>query len=158
MMYIPFEQVTIKLFNELIERGYKDFVLQKFEWPSVISGRGFLLSAYENKEAAILHGNQLELKEGKALHLPNDIDKIEKLLEVNSGYRIFLNKIRDQDWEKRMLKFYKNNIVNYLRFNTRFKSKDPVDILFTLENGRVIAIIESAGLRKEVKAYDLIKN
>ena len=57
-----------------------------------------------------------------------------------------------------MLKFYKNNIVNYSRFNSRFKRKDPVEILFTLEHGRVKAVIESTGLRKELKAYDLIKN
>ncbi|NGM72846.1 hypothetical protein [Sphingobacterium sp. SGL-16] len=158
MLYVPFEQLTHKLFNDLITRGYKDYVLQKFDWPGVNHGKGFLLSAYENKERANQHAVELDVKEGKALHLPEDFEKIEKLLEVNSGYRIFLNKIRDLDWEKRMLKYYKVNIVNYLRFNTRFKRKDPVDILFTLEHGRVKAVIESAGLRKEVKAYDLIKN
>jgi len=157
-MYIPFEQVTIKLFQDLVKRGYKDFVLQRFEWPSVVHRKGFLLSAYADKQSAAEHAFELDAKEGKALHLPDDIENIEKLLEVNSGYRIFLNKIKYQDWEKRMLKFYKNNIVNYLRFNTRFKRKDPVEILFTLEHGRVKAVIESAGLRKEVKAYDLIKN
>lgn len=157
MLYIPFEQVTLNLFHDMVSRGYKDFVLQKFEWPGVVQGKGFLLSAYENKEQANEHVVELDIKEGKALHIPEDIENIEKLLEVNSGYRIFLNKLRDQDWEKRMLKYYKVNIVNYLRFNTRFKRKDPVDILFTLEFGRVKAVIESAGIRKEVKAFDLIK-
>lgn len=157
MLYIPFEQISLKFYHDLVSRGYRDFVLQKFEWPSVNNGKGFLLSAYENKDHADEHAFELDIKEGKALHIPQDFEKIEKLLEVNSGYRIFLNKIRDSDWEKRMLKYYKVNIVNYLRFNTQFKRKDPVDILFTLEYGRVKAVIESAGIRKEVKAYDLIK-
>jgi len=157
MLYIPFEQLTSNLFHDLIARGYKDFVLQKFEWPSVKNGKGFLLSAYENKENADEHAFELDIKEGKALHIPQDFEKIEKLLEVNSGYRIFLNKIRDADWEKRMLKYYRVNIVNYLRFNTQFKRKDPVDILFTLEHGRVKAVIDSVGIRKEVNAFELIK-
>lgn len=157
MQYIPFEQITEKLYHDLVTRGYKDFVLQKFEWPSVTFGKGFLLSAYESLELAKEHAIELDIREGKSLHLPDDFEKIEKLLKVNSGYRIFLNKIKDSDWEKRMLKHYTVNIVNYLRFNTRFKRTDPVDILFTLEYGRVKAIIESAGVRKEVNAFDLIK-
>jgi len=158
MLYLPFKQLTSKSFHDLIERGYKDFVLQKLEWPGINQGKGFLLSAYESREFAKVHASELTIKEGKALHIPEDFKSIENLLEVNSGYRIFLNKISDLDWEKRMLKYYKVNIVNFLRFNTRFKRKDPVDILFTLEHGRVKAVIESAELRKEVKAYDLIKN
>ncbi|MCA5006107.1 hypothetical protein [Sphingobacterium bovistauri] len=157
MLYIPFEQVTIDLFHDLVSRGYKDFVLQKFEWPSVTFGKGFLLSAYENKELAHVHASELDVKEGKALHLPDDFEKIQKLLEVDSGYRIFLNKIKNIDWEKRMLKHYNLNIVNYLRSNTKFKRTDKIDILFTLEYGRVKAIIESNGTRKEVNAFDLIK-
>lgn len=156
MMCIPFEQVNIQLFQDLVERGYKDYVLQRIQWPSIDNGKGFLISAYTDERIAQEHAFHLDDKEGKAVHIPNDIHKIEKLLEVNSGYRIFLNKIKDTNWEKRMLKFYKTNIVNYLRFKTRFTSKDPVDILFTLDYGRVKALIESAGVRKEVIAYDLI--
>lgn len=157
MLYIPFEQVTVNLFHDLVSRGYKDFVLQKFDWPSVSFGNGFLLSAYETKELAHAHAFELGVKEGKALHLPDDFEKIEKLLEVDSGYRIFLNKIKNIDWEKRMLKHYNLNIVNYLRSNTKFKKTDKIDILFTLEYGRVKAIIECNGTRKEVNAFDLIK-
>ena len=141
----------------MVSRGYKDFVLQKFEWPGVVQGKGYLLSAYENKELAKDHASVLNLKEGKALNIPNDLENIEKLLEVNSGYRIFLNKIKDSDWEKRMLKYYKVNIISYLHSKTRFKVKDHIDILFTIEFGRVKAVIESTGIRKEVKAFDIIK-
>src|SRR5690606_29544008 len=157
MLYIPFEEVTLNLFHDLVSRGYKDFVLQKFEWPSVTFGKGFLLSAYETKELTHAHAFELDVKEGKSLHIPDDFEKIEKLLEVNSGYRIFLNKIKNLDWKKRMLKHYNLNIVNYLRYHTKFKRTDKIDILFTLEYGRIQAIIESNGTRKEVNAFDLIK-
>lgn len=157
MLYIPFEQLTSILFHDLVTRGYNGYVLQKFEWPGVNQGKGFLLSAYADKEQATNHATALGVKEGKALIVPEDLEKIDQLLEESSGYKIFLNKIKDLDWEKRMLKYYKVNIVNYLRFNTLFKRKDPVDILFTLEYGRVKAVIESAEIRKEIKAFDLIK-
>lgn len=157
MPYIPFEQITLKFYQDIFARGYSDFVLQKFEWPGVNQGKGFLISAYENKNHALVHALELNEKEGKALHIPDDFEKIEKLLKANSGYRIFLNKIKNLDWEKRMLKHYNSKIVNYLRCNTRFKRTDKIDILFTLEYGRIKAIIESAGVRKKVNAYDLIK-
>lgn len=156
-MYIPFVQITISLFEELLEKGYKHFVLQRFEWVAVEHGKGFLLSAYANQEEAQTHSNELDAKEGKLLKMPQDYEKIIKLLEVNSGYRIFLDRFKDADWEKRMLRLFKNNIVNYLRFNTRFKRKDPVEILFTLEHGRVWAIIESGGVSKKVNTYEIIK-
>ena len=35
MLYNPFEQVTKSSFRELVESGYADFVLQRFEWPDV---------------------------------------------------------------------------------------------------------------------------
>ncbi|WP_149912729.1 hypothetical protein [Sphingobacterium cavernae] len=156
-MYIPFVQITISLFEELIERGYKYFILQRFEWVAVEHGKGFHLSAYSDQEEANTHAYELDAKEGKLLQMPQDYEKIIILLEVNSGYRIFLDRFKDADWEKRMLRLFKNNIVNYLRFNTRLKRKDPVEILFTLEYGRVWAIIESGGVRKKVKAYEIIK-
>jgi hypothetical protein len=43
MLYNPFEQVTKSSFRELVESGYVDFVLQRFEWPDVKEKTGFLL-------------------------------------------------------------------------------------------------------------------
>lgn len=68
MHYIPFEQITEKLYHDLVARGYKDFVLQKFEWPSVTFGKGFLLSAYESLELAKENAIELDITEGKSLH------------------------------------------------------------------------------------------
>ena len=101
-MYIPFEQVTVKLFHDLVERGYKDYVLQRFEWPGLKAGKGFILSPYAAPDAAIAHAHQLSKNEGKALHVPDDAGKIVDLLRVNSDYRVFINKFSDEDWNTRL--------------------------------------------------------
>lgn len=155
-MYIPFEQVTVALYGELQERGYTIFVLQRFVWPSVGQGKGFMLSAYADRGEAEAHAAALDPKEGKLLTAADDDDKIQALLQVNSGYRLFLNKLKDTDWNKRMLKWYQSNIVQYLRSKTRFKRTDPIDILFTIEDGRVWATISSGDSSKKVAAIDLI--
>lgn len=155
-MYIPFEQVTITLLHELVMRGYKDFVLQRFEWPSVIKGKGFMLSAYADRQQAQEHAAQLGAKEGKVVSLPEDASKITDLLHLDSGYRVFLNKIREEDWNKRMLKWYQKNIVYYLQTKTRFKRADALQILFTFEHGRVWAEISNGPVKKKVSAIELI--
>jgi hypothetical protein len=134
-----------------------DFVLQRFEWPDVKEKAGFLLTPYDDKQAADQHAHQLGAKEGRALQLPQDADKIESLLATGSGYRIFLNRIKEENWDKRMLKLYEKNIVNYLRTKTRFQRKNPIDILFSLEYGRVVAIITDGQTQKKVFAIDILR-
>lgn len=156
MLYIPFEPVSLSLFEDLLARGYSEFVLQRFQWPGIEKGTAFLLSVYADQQLAAEHGHHLQQNEGKVLSGQLGVDKINKLLESGSGYRIFLNKIKDNNWEKRMLKYFKVNIVNYLQQKTRFKRTDPLDILFTLEHGRVIAVIDNGKTKKIVSALELI--
>ena len=157
MLYNPFEPVTKELFNEMVESGYENFVLQRFNWPGVKDNTGFLLTPYDEKYLAENHAFQLDNREGKSLQLPDDKGKIDALLAVGSGYRIFLNRIKDENWDKRMLKFYEKSIINYLKTHSRFKLKDPIEILFSLENGRVVASISDGKTRKKVKAIDLLR-
>ncbi|HCU46064.1 MAG TPA: hypothetical protein DF610_15520, partial [Sphingobacterium sp.] len=63
---------------------------------------------------------------------------------------------REEKWDKRMLRMYESKIVGYLRNQTTFKRKDPIDILFTLEHGRVWAIITDGKTQKKVRAIELI--
>lgn len=44
MLYNPSEPVTKELFNEMVESGYENFVLQRFNWPGVKDNTGFLLT------------------------------------------------------------------------------------------------------------------
>lgn len=156
MLYNPFEPVTKNLFNELVESGYENFVLQRFNWPDIKEKTRFLLTPYDEQKQAEDHAFHLGAKEGKALRIPDDIEKIDSLLKVGSGYRIFLNRIKDETWESRMKKFYEKSIINYLRTKTRFKRTDHIDIYFSLEYGRVIAEITNGETKKKVPAIDLL--
>ncbi|MGF7028933.1 hypothetical protein [Sphingobacterium sp. HSC-15S19] len=157
MLYNPFEQVTKTSFSELIEAGYTDFVLQRFEWPDVKANTGFLLTPYDDSEEAKAHAHHLAVKEGKALQIPEDAEKIDQMLTMGSGYRIFLNQIKEENWDKRMLKMYEKHIVNFLRTKTRFQRKNPIDILFSLEYGRVVAAITDGQTKKKVPAIELLR-
>lgn len=157
MLYNPFEPVTKALFNELVESGFENFVLQRFNWPGVKEKSGFLLTPYDEKNQAEEHAFHLDSKEGKSLQIPEDNEKIDSLLSVGSGYRIFLNRIKDENWESRMKKLYEKNIINYLRTKTRFKRTDHIDIYFSLENGRVVAEITNGETQKKVFAIELLR-
>lgn len=156
MLYNPFEQLSHSSFQELLDKGYRDFVLQRFEWPDISKGSGFLLSPYWKTEEAQEHAAQLNPKEGKAVSIPADTLHIHQLLASNSSYRIFINRFYEERWNKRMLLMYENKIINYLRSKTTFKRKDPIDILFTLEHGRVWAIISNGNTKKKVSAFELL--
>ncbi|WP_293952355.1 MULTISPECIES: hypothetical protein [unclassified Sphingobacterium] len=144
MLYNPFEQVTKNSFRELVESGYVDFVLQRLEWPDVKEKTGFLLRPYDDKEAADQHAHQLGAKEGRALQLPQDADKIESLLTTGSGYRIFLHtdieiikktfpQLRD---ERRQLDYnydYLENVqaITFPKYPTLYKDKDSSQLALT---------------------------
>lgn len=156
MLYNPFEQLTRSIFHELVDQGFRDFVLQRFEWPDVNTGKGFMLTPYSTQEQADLHAAELGLKEGRAIQIPADAHRIQQLLAIDSGYIIFINRFCEEKWDKRMLRIYQHKIVNYLRNDTRFKRKDPIDIFFTLEYGRVWAIISDGKNQKKVRVIELI--
>ncbi len=69
----------------------------------------------------------------------------------------FLNRIKEENWDKRMLKLYEKNIVNYLRTKTRFQRENPIDILFSLEYGRVVATITDRQTQKKVFAIEILR-
>lgn len=157
ILYNPFSPYTKSTLKEQISEGNRWFVLQRFKWPLVADGKGFMVTAYQNEEDALWHASQLDEKEGKALHMPDDLHKLEALLQTGSGYRLYLDKIKEENWNKRMLKVYEKPIINFLRARTRFTRKDTIDILFTLELGRVKAKITNGTTEINVNAIDLIK-
>ncbi len=157
VFYNPFAQVTEEQFRQLITTGYRYFILQRFEWPGVKEKTGFLLSPYIKKEEADLHSMRLNPNEGKIVRMPDDAMKVGSLLKKDSGYRIFLNQLREVGWENRMLRVFEDKIVSYLRFRTTFKRSDPINILFTLESGRVYAIVSNGKIEIRVPAIDILK-
>lgn len=157
MLYNPFVLVDAFLLAELRTSGYCNFVLQRLSWPGLASGQGFLLSPYREEAAAQQHAQTLKANEGKALKFPQDEERIANLLGADTVYRIFLNQIKEADWQKKMLKAYKNNITYYLGHKTAFKRKNSITIVFTLEHGCICAVISDGDTELQVPAIALIE-
>ncbi|SEO10904.1 hypothetical protein SAMN05216436_1341 [bacterium A37T11] len=156
-MYIPFEPLTMNLLQLSMQEHNHYIVLQRFSWPGVLPGKGFMASPYADLDEAQVHASQLAPKEGKLLDMRQDALKVQDLLKQGSGYRVFLNTIKDQNWSARMKRVYEGKIIGFLRTKTTFKSKDPIDILFYQEFGRVMAAIQSGDKKVIVPAMEIIK-
>lgn len=156
-MYNPFLPFTKFVLKELFQQGYRWFVIQRFSWKLIPDNKGFMVTAYKEEDEVKYHVAELAAKEGKALHLPDDLLKLEALLETGSGYRLFSNKLKEEHWNKRMLKVYEKSIINFLRAKTSFTRKDTIDILFTLEFGRVIATVSNGDKEYKFNAIELIQ-
>lgn len=155
-MYNPFVPITETLFRQLLQEGYLFFVVQRFDWPLLERGKGFMVSPYSQQDDAVQHAAQLAAKEGKLLDVREDRNKLLQLVAKGSGYRLFLNKFREDHWKARMMRLYKDKIIGYLRARTSFTSRDTIDINITLELGRVMAVISNGERTITVKAIDLI--
>lgn len=159
-MYNPFVPFTETVFRETLRAGTYLFVIQRFRWPLVEAGRGFLVSAYGAAEAegAHAHAVQLEAKEGKLVDVRSaeGLAAVERLVAKGSGYRLFLNKFRETNWKNRMMKLYRDKIIAYLRSRTPFRARDTIDITFWLEHGRVMATITNGERSITVPAAELI--
>lgn len=156
-MYNPFYSFSDDVFRRFIAGGTRYYVLQRFEWTSIAPGNGFMVTPYEDLTEAEHHASALEIKEGKLLVIPEDIEKVNKLLVAGSPYRLFLNKLKEENWNSKMLDTYKQRITSYLRSRTSFTNKDSISILFTMEHGRVIANISNGDKELRVSAFELIK-
>lgn len=132
-------------------------MLQRFEWHGVKEKIGFLLTRHEDKASAELHFHYLNVNEGKMLQMPDDAEKMATLLKVGLGCRIFLNKIKVEHWNNRMLNMYEKEITQYLRTKTKFYYKNPIDITFSLIYGRDIATITDGKTSKTAFALDLLR-
>lgn len=155
-MYIPFISYTIDSLTETLASKVPFLVIQRFAWPGILAGKGFMVSPYTEYEEAFFHASQLGQKEGRLLNLPKDLDKIEAVITPGSGYRLFLNKLKEENWNKRMLKIYEKHIINYLRARTPFTRHDKIDINFSIELGRVKASITNGEKEIVTEAIKLI--
>ncbi len=156
-MYNPFVQFTEDMLHSLEKESICYLILQRFSWPGLNRSTTFLITPYRDMESARIHEQNLEHNEGKLLDISKDREKVGALLKPENTYRLYLDKFKETNWNKRMLKEYQRNIVNYLRGRTRFTREDTIDINFVLNNGRLIAEIRAEDKSLDVPAYDLIK-
>ena len=152
--YNPFEPVDLPLLLEM-QREQKYFlVIQRFSWPGVAPGKGFMVTPYEQEEPAKQHAAELAPKEGRFVDLQKESEKVMSLVN-DPDYSLFVNNFSDDRWADRMLKHYRKNILSFVSANTDFLRKG-VDIKLTFKYGRLKAIINSTGLKKEFDAYDVL--
>ena len=154
--YNPFELLTLPLLKDLLRRHKYFIVVQRFNWPGIMTGKGFMVTPYEEQKSAKAHADKLDIKEGRMIDLQIEMQKITQLID-GPQYFLFLNTFRDAHWASKVLKHYQNNIVLFLNANTTIRIKDGIDIELAFHDGRLKAIIQSKGPLKEFDAYDLIK-
>src|SRR5690606_7135646 len=155
-MYNPFVPFTDAVFRQILSEGTHLFVIQRFNWPLVEKGKGFMVTAYQDADDAYAHASQLEANEGKLLDARTQLEKIQPLVANGSGYRLFLGKFKEANWKSRMMKLYRDKIITYLRFRTPFRASDTIDITFWLEHGRAKATITNGERSLTVPAAELI--
>ena len=156
-MYNPFVPFTEEILSSLQKEGKHFLILQRFEWPRLSRKTTFLVTPYPDLGQAKEHEKCLKEKEGKLLDVSRDKDKVVTLLKADSGFDLFLDRFKETNWNKRMLKEYERKIVNYLRSRTTFTRQDSIDINFTLKYGRLIAEVRAKDKSLDVEAFELIK-
>ncbi|MGN7885410.1 hypothetical protein [Dyadobacter sp. 22481] len=154
--YNPFEILNIPMLKRIAQHGSHFIVLQRFNWPGIAPGRGFMGTPYTDQFKAAQHVSHLSEKEGKVLNLSADAAKITDLIN-DPKYYLFLNTFRDPNWDNRILKHYQRNIISYLSARMPIRQTDQIDINLSLEYGRLKAVVTANGPEHTFDAYKMIK-
>lgn len=155
-MYNPFVPLTQEVLPSLEFNGMLFLIIQRFSWPGLKRSTTFLVTPYDELELAKEHEDKLQVNEGKLLDLKSDYNKVLDLLNGEVGFKFFLDKFKETNWNKRMIKEYQRNITNYLASRTSFTRKDAIDINFALKFGHLIAEIRTNDKSLDVPAIYLI--
>lgn len=142
MKYNPFIQFETSTVLSLLKAGAKYIVLQRFQWPGIAPGKGFMATPYNMESTANAHVHNLEANEGKVIPIDPLPDKVKEMI-ASDEFKVFINTVKETNWKNELLKQYRNNIYTYLRSNTNFTAKSPIDIDIYFENGRLTAKISS---------------
>ncbi|MGX5858274.1 hypothetical protein ACWKW6_31750 [Dyadobacter jiangsuensis] len=154
--YNPFEILNLPTLKTIGRLGNRYIVLQRFEWPGIKEGRGFIGTPYMDEATAKVHQANLSEKEGKTLNLILDVEKLSKLV-VDPRYFLFLSTFRDQQWNARIATRYQNSITSFLKQRINIQSLEGVSIYFRLEFGRLKATVTAFGDEHEFDAHEMIK-
>ena len=153
--YNPFEPVDLPLLLEMQRMQKYYVVIQRFSWPGVALGKGFIVTPYEKEELAKQHAEKLAPKEGRFIDLQSEFELVKSLIN-DPHYSLFVNNVSNKSWADQMLKHYKKNIISFVTANTNFRRKG-IDIELAFKYGRLKAIIHTTGPKKEFDAYDLFR-
>lgn len=144
--------------SKLIENGTPYVVTQRFKWPGVPLGKGFLVCAYRTEQEAELHALALEPNEGKAQNLLEEEDQAKMIAfsEKDSGYFLFFNGTVDINQDKSLKKAFVKSVHNYIRY-IRMPKEESYQVRIFVEYGRVQATITSGPHSHTALFYNMIK-
>ncbi len=154
--YNPFEILNLPMIRRITQHGNHFIVLQRFNWPGIKEGFGFMATPYKDEKSGKAHAAQLSGKEGKLLNLSADIEKITALIN-DPKYSLFLCTFREESWNKKMIKLYQRNMISYIKSHMPTASNDAIVIQMDLKFGRLKATVTANGPEHEFDLYEMIK-
>jgi len=158
LFYNPFLRISSAAISKLIENGTPYVVIQRFKWPGVPPGKGFLVCAYRTQHEAERHAFALEPTEGKMQNLLEEEDqtKMIALSGKDSGYLVFFNGTVDLAQDKNLKKAFVKSVHGYIQY-IRMPKEDEYRVRIFVEYGRVQATITSGPHSHTALFYNMIK-
>ncbi|MCK7559367.1 hypothetical protein MKQ70_32130 [Chitinophaga sedimenti] len=160
ILYNPFAVLDVEMLNFLHNQGDHYIVVQRFSWPGIPSGTGYIASPYGNLKEAENHLLHLEAKEGKLLNVNGheDKNKLLALLAKDSGFHLFINLTNQgQRIERSIAIAYRKKVGSYIRSVLKMKNEGGFDVTLRVEYGRLVATITSGLQQRQVLFYSMIK-
>ncbi|MDR6809753.1 hypothetical protein J2Y45_006866 [Dyadobacter sp. BE34] len=154
--YNPFEILNLPMIRRITQHGNHFIVLQRFKWPGIKEGFGFMATPYKDEKSGKAHAAQLSGNEGKLLNLSSDIEKITSLIN-DPRYSLFLCTFREESWNKKMIKLYQRNMISYIKAHMPVTSNDAIVIQMDLKYGRLKATVTANGPEHEFDLYEMIR-
>lgn len=153
--YNPFELLTLILLKSFQRNKQHLLIIQRFNWPGIVAGKGFMVTPYASEKSAVQHQATLDAKEGRLVNLYLEMDTVIALLN-SSKYLLFVSSFREMRWNTRVLNHYQKNISSFLRAKNFTNATDQPDIELMLEYGKLKAAVRSAGTKQIFDVYELI--
>ena len=154
--YNPFEILNLPMIRRLTQHGNHFIVLQRFNWPGIKEGNGFMATPYKDEKSGKAHAAQLSGKEGKLLNISRDIEKVTTLIN-DPRYSLFLCTFREESWSRKIIKLYQRNIMDYIKGCMPVTANDEIIIHLNLKFGRLNATVTANGPEHEFDVYEMIK-
>jgi hypothetical protein len=160
-MHNPLAILSEDLLDALLLHGHKYFVRQSYprgldHFDETIK-EAFLFSAYKELPPAEKH--YLHLASDPRRHIyyigqEGDVEKIRIAASQPAGYKAYSDKLAAREWKP--TKDLPGKIKNYLRTNTKWRSKDaPVDAQLFLEYGELMLSLSNGKQILKIKLSEV---
>jgi hypothetical protein len=153
--YNPFELFDLPTLKDMLRKGRNFLVIQRFSWPGIPAGKGFMVSAYQDEKTAWQHAKKLDGKEGRLVNLPAEYDTVTLLIN-HPQYLLFISAFREPDWQARLLGHYQKSIESFLIDKTGGEFNQKTDIEFSVKYGTLKVITRTKDREDEYDTVEMI--